>query len=292
MKRRPFLLPLLALALACSDSQNPVSPDAESTYPADLFFTGQTGFKPQRKAARAVQRTVRLSPVYGDVANMRWRDVAGHPYDPAVQDPASGYDYAQARVTVTFVKHAVSFQGHLSARGLKPNFAYQLKLNGKPNKDQWANDQLGTLGRWWTDSGYLVFDYVVTNWKGNVEHDLDLASSYHVLWRVDQRSPTSFSTESSVPTSHPVRARASSEWYDANYPRERRQIFAQSEHGEYPPGTVVLPAGPYNVSFFLTEESFHEEGLWATVMASDDIRFSIVDPLTKAVLGLTAYRPI
>ncbi len=272
MKRVSFLLMACTLVLACSDTATEPALDL----PPDLGLEPPSFAPPNRLAA--TQRTVRLSPMYGDVAKMRWKDIADHSYDPAVQAPAGGYDYAQARVTVTFTPdYAVSFEGHLSARGLKPNFAYQLKLEGKPDIDDWANSQLFRLGREWGALGYLVFDYVVTDSKGKVEHDMDLVSSYHVLWRVDQRVPGLFD---SAPTSHPVEAQASSEWYDANYPPETRQIFAQNEHSPYPPGTVVLPAGQYEVSFLLTEESFHfyDDGDWATVMGSDDIRFGIDEP--------------
>jgi len=106
------------------------------------------------------------------------------------------FDYAAraAGVVLTYDRKpgVPYFVAHLSARGLKPNFAYQLKLAGKPvngprgmgtqsssvlaasrrpnaaaiyrevrdargaptavNGDDWSNQQLGYAGRWWNDS--------------------------------------------------------------------------------------------------------------------------------------------
>ncbi|MBV9470070.1 MAG: hypothetical protein JO316_25850 [Abitibacteriaceae bacterium] len=97
-------------------------------------------------------------------------------------------------VTLIYDKNPTThcFVGHITAKGLKPNFAYQLKLTGKPvagtrgfgtassyvtatseaqngrpvlhtvldakghptpvNGDDWTNQQLGYAGRWWNDS--------------------------------------------------------------------------------------------------------------------------------------------
>ena len=77
---------------------------------------------------------VTLIPL-GDVttwpdAPFRWRDVATNPYGLLYQDT---YTYDDASVTVTFQPCGErTFTGHLSATNLKPNFAYQMKLVGKP----------------------------------------------------------------------------------------------------------------------------------------------------------------
>ena len=42
------------------------------------------------------------------------------------------YTYDDAAVTVTYETGEPTFTGHLSATNLKPNFAYQLKIVGKP----------------------------------------------------------------------------------------------------------------------------------------------------------------
>lgn len=110
--------------------------------------------------------------------------------------PNGTFDYATraGQVVLTYERNPAgpNFVGHISAHGLKPNFAYQLKLAGKPiggprgtgtaqsfvsstskrpdgapevhsildangvptpvNGDDWTNQQLGYAGRWWNDS--------------------------------------------------------------------------------------------------------------------------------------------
>ena len=123
-------------------------------------------------------------------ATPRERDIANTLY----AGDFAPFDYARADVRLSYnheQKNAY-FSGHISARGLKPNFAYQLKLAGKPiggnrgtgtttsyiktsssapgatpiiqlvndkngnptpvNGDDWSNQQLGYAGRWWDDT--------------------------------------------------------------------------------------------------------------------------------------------
>jgi hypothetical protein len=102
----------------------------------------------------AVAETANLGPVYWNEANERWRDVATNPY---ASTRKTTYDYASAAVTVTYDTSAPTFTGTLSGSNLKPNFAYQLKLNGKPaylwgaDGNDGANEQLGYAGRWWVN---------------------------------------------------------------------------------------------------------------------------------------------
>jgi len=116
----------------------------------------------------------------------RWRDIANNPYSTAFR---AAFSYAPAHVELSYQKAPTGavFVGHISARGLKPNFAYQLKLAGKPisgpqgwgtaasyveassntqsatplthnvsgtpvGGDDWTNQQLGYAGRWWDDT--------------------------------------------------------------------------------------------------------------------------------------------
>ncbi|RYX85926.1 hypothetical protein EON83_03995 [bacterium] len=153
--------------------------------------------------------SVRFVP-YNDTwasASERWWDIgskrinnqdnANHFNDWLIEGQPNGkFDYlARANNVVLTYQRAPEvpyFVGHISARGLKPNFAYQLKLAGKPvigprgagtdqsyvlatnktrsgtpdvhlvngangqpspiNGDDWANQQLGYAGRWWNDS--------------------------------------------------------------------------------------------------------------------------------------------
>lgn len=136
--------------------------------------------------------SVRLA-TYADpwlAAVPRERDIANNLFAAGF---GNAFDYGRASVTLSYARTAASyFRGHLAARGLKPNFAYQLKLAGKPvsgnrgtgtassyveadslfpgarpilhtvrdvggkalpvNGDDWTNQQLGYAGRWWDDT--------------------------------------------------------------------------------------------------------------------------------------------
>ena len=123
-------------------------------------------------------------------AQPRERDIANTLYSQTLEP----FPYAAAQVTLSYNREQKNayFSGHISARGLKPNFAYQLKLAGKPingnrgtgretsyveasssapdatptiqivndengnptpiNGDDWSNQQLGYAGRWWDNS--------------------------------------------------------------------------------------------------------------------------------------------
>ncbi len=123
-------------------------------------------------------------------AKPRERDIA----DTLYSETFEPFDYAASRVKLSYnrAQKNAYFRGHISARGLKPNFAYQLKLAGKPvggsrgtgtatsyieatssapdatpifrvvndangdstpvNGDDWTNQQLGYAGRWWDNT--------------------------------------------------------------------------------------------------------------------------------------------
>lgn len=76
----------------------------------------------------------------------RWVDVAGNVYAASFR---SSYSYDSARVTVDLSPHGRLLRGVLSATGLKPNFAYQIKLVGIPGTE--TNEILGFAGRWWQE---------------------------------------------------------------------------------------------------------------------------------------------
>ncbi len=269
-------------------------------------------------AAAAFAADAPLVPVQWDDPYQRWRDIATNPYDSAQK---ASYTYSEATVTLSYEATASTFTGTLTGSGLKPNFAYQLKLNGKPSYtpgdldgDDWANEQLGYLGRWWLTvydadgywlwarnssdteyatwkaknfvdpdtfdryvfEGYLLFDYVVTDAKGKVSKALALDSSLHVLWKTSQRQPGAGDTD---PTSHTVVANSKSDWYARKFRTKTIGIFGEGEPGRPAPGAAALPLGIYNIRIFLTEESFHEgapdSGSWATVMANDYLSFAV-----------------
>ena len=259
---------------------------------------------------------MKLEPVHWDDAHQRWRDIAAQPYAAAMRET---YDYGRAAVALDPAACGPTFQGSLTASGLKPNFAYQLKLNGRPTAlfgdeghDE-ANERLGLAGRWWARQirrsdgvavrqwrsndkeyagwkfrrfhdadhrvafdGYLLFDYLVTDPDGAARLDLALDSSFHVLFRTDQRLPK---PNDSAPTAHEVVATAASRWYDEDFPPRTVELYAEWEPTRPLPGQLVLPPGDYRCQLFLTEETFHERepdsGSWPTVLAAPDLAFAI-----------------
>jgi hypothetical protein len=104
-------------------------------------------------AAGAWAGSVTLAPV--GPAPFRWLDIGNYAYSTSF---CGKYDYSQADVSLTYSDRDSSFNGVLSGSGLKPNFAYQLKFEGKPATlggtpaEDWTNEQLGYAGRWWMDT--------------------------------------------------------------------------------------------------------------------------------------------
>jgi len=231
----------------------------------------------------------------------RWLDGLDHPYSA---DFRRDFSYARAEVVLRFERVAPTFRGTLTARKLKPNFAYQMKLVGMPpilwgeKAEPASNWRLGQVGRWWRpgkeasnayfidpekekDSleAYLVFGYFVTDAEGNADVAFTLDSSYHVLWKVSQWPPAKDDTK---PTRHAVVAEAGRIGYDKSFPQGEFELYAEAQYGRPPNGTVQLLPGPYRCFFLLTEESFHawgnpEGGDWAAALAAE-IQFTIALP--------------
>ena len=214
----------------------------------------------------------------------RFRDLARHAYAPSYQD---NYSYADATVILTYQEGgATTFSGHLSATNLKPNFAYQMKLLGKPtglygvDGDDATNERLGYAGRWWrkqpnpgpaTDAeyeanhdnpayiyeGFILFDFLLTDRNGNAEFDFSLDSSYHILHADWEGRPQG-------PCDNPLRAvtvegSASDVAYNQDVGPTVVGVYPQIERlcdGE----TVLALGETYNCRFFLTEESFEQSG--------------------------------
>jgi hypothetical protein len=88
---------------------------------------------------------------YGPNSAYRWLDVA----DQAYSEPyRNSYTYDQAVVEVTHNTVGRTLTGTLTAKNLKPNFAYQLKLQAEPthrlgDANYGTNELLGLSGRWW-----------------------------------------------------------------------------------------------------------------------------------------------
>ena len=134
-------------------------------------------------------------------------------------------------------------------------------------------------------TGYLLFDYFITDEDDNAVLNFDQDSSYHVLFTTSQRArgandgplkTTTFDADPSSPA------------YDVDYPSQTVSIFGEWER--LPTGGVYLPAGDYLVRIMLTEESFHGSGgdyagNWAAAMGAE-IEFTIVpESPTAPVVG-------
>ncbi len=251
----------------------------------------------------AVELTRDGDPSTWPTTDYRWWDVANNVFEAAYQ---AAYTYDQADVRLTYAGGpGATFAGHLSATNLKPNFAYQVKLVGKPtgiwdeNGDDQANENIGYAGRWWraqpspanaTDAdyeahkddpayiyeGYLLFDYFVTDRFGDAEVDLALDSSFHVLATDSQGSPGVCDGPFRWRT---VVGSAADAAYAADVGPTDVGVYATWESTRPCAGELVLPDGVYDCRLVLTEESFHQtgagSGTWAGAMRHDGIDFTI-----------------
>jgi len=250
-------------------------------------------------------RSATLSPRTVDPGHLRWRDVLGGEYGEPF---CASFSY-RGQVSVEWLTTADTLTGTLRVVGGKPNFAYQMKLVGREpvttakapksaasNPEAWASWQLGHAGRWWCENcgwnvadaaleehiqaghtvyGYLLFDYILTDALGSATKSFALDSTYHVLWRDDQREPTG--ADSPVRSQQVLRGSwgygVEGEPLDAG----RAGVFAEGEPDRPASGTVRLPAGDYSVWLNITEESFHDNlgpevpkgGFWAQVLETN-----------------------
>jgi len=236
-------------------------------------------------------------------ANFRWKDIATNTYAQSYKD---SYEYAIALVEFSYDPTADStLRGHLSATNLKPNFAYQMKLSGKPTAiwgmagDDLTNERIGYLGRWWRHQpnpgnsndadyeanhdqpgyifeGYFIFDFFVTDSTGCAEVDFAIDSSYHVLWWEHQRIPGSCDSPVMWST---VIGHADHPAYEEDVGPTSVGVYAEIERNCT--GTTTMPLGQYNCNFSLTEESFHQsgedEGNWQSILIDDNVQFEIAD---------------
>jgi hypothetical protein len=246
-------------------------------------------------AAVAHAETVSYSAVYWDLGKQRWRDTASTPYEAG---PIGSYDYASATVQFEYLESGPVLTGVLTGSGLKPNFTYQVKLNGKPSYfwdaagDDVANERLGFAGRWWLSRVERSTGSVVGGWNSD---DAEYASwqslgftdgthdyvfegyllfDYAVTHAAGDVSQTltvdsSFHVlwkatqrppgpNDSDPVAHVFVVDGASDWYASSQPDETRFLYAEWEPTRALPGELSLPVGSYAVRIFLTEESFHE----------------------------------
>lgn len=130
-----------------------------------------------------------------------------------------------------------------------------------------VNDPTSPTGKHYCFTGYLVFDYFITDANGDATVAFEMDSSYHVLWKTSQRAhtPDDGPIESAVFDPDPCSAA-----YDTDYGVSSAEVYGEWER--LPVGGVYLPSGEYDVAFLLTEESFHScgtqyGGCWAAAMS-------------------------
>ena len=126
-------------------------------------------------------------------------------------------------------------------------------------------------------TGYLVFDYFITDDAGAAVLNYQTDSSYHVLFKTSQRVHTVKDGPLKTSTFTPD---SSSAAYDVDYPLSTVTIFGEWER--LPVGGVYLEPGKYRCQMLLTEESFHGSGGelaggWAAAMGAD-ISFRLKAP--------------
>lgn len=268
-----------------------------------MLLAGIIGIIPA--AAEAVVTTLGLDydPGWPWPGNQRWKDMADNMYAGSPDITPTSQDYAGASVVIDYGVVGHQLAGTITATGLKPNFAYQLKLEG--STDAWTNSTLQSIGRDSSGTGYLPFGFIVTDQSGNVTTGFVTDSSFHVLYKTPSSSGT-FGKRAPTSNDGPVSnynfdPGTSSSWYDVDYPAASVGIYGMWESGRALPGTLQLPDGSYICKFVLTEESFHDNtgtfnsgwdiwsgapgGSWASPFKGD-ISFEIpaVIPAPGAVL--------
>ncbi|MFH0875880.1 MAG: thrombospondin type 3 repeat-containing protein [archaeon] len=186
-----------------------------------------------------------------------------------------------------------TLKGKITAYDLKPYMTYQVKLLGKPTclygtgGNDLANENIGLKGRWTcTDcdgtalernrvdsqyyanshfrgdaseciQGYVVFDFITADAAGYAQKDIESDSSYHVLW-----------------CNGAVCGSASNSFLPADsYMCPADKVEGQIERGSC--GAMAFEEGVYDVVIAITEESFHKDMCWATVMKNDNMHFEI-----------------
>jgi hypothetical protein len=269
-------------------------------------------------SGQSAEVTLHQNPFHGvatrTISSFRWKDIATNTYAQSYKD---SYEYAQAIVELSYDATLDStLHGHLSATSLKPNFAYQMKLAGKPTAiwgldgDDVTNERLGYLGRWWRIQpnpgnsndddyeenhdqpgyifeGYLIFAFFVTDSTGCAEIDFAISSSYHVLWWEYQRIPGGCDSPVLWST---VIGHADHPAYEEDVGPTSVGIYAEIERNCF--GTTTMPTGLYNCCFLLTEESFHQsgedEGNWQSILIDDNIQFEIADVAVTGSWGVSS----
>jgi hypothetical protein len=116
-------------------------------------------------------------------------------------------------------------------------------------------DATSPTGLHYKFTGYLDFDYFITNEQGDATVLFETGSCYHVLWKTTQR--TRLTDDGPLKTTT-FTANTSSPAYSINYSEQTISVFGEWER--LPMGNVPLAAGDYIAQLVITEESFHGDG--------------------------------
>lgn len=233
--------------------------------------------------------------------NYRFKDIGGQAFGANF---INTYVYTSASVTFSFdVSDNDYLSGTISASGLKPNFAYQIKLAGNPSAeavsdaekaaaDDATNERLGRLGRWWRAApnpansidadydinkntpgyiyeGYLLIGFFVTDAAGGASLRFEGNNSFHVLWRTDQRPRASSDGPPLAVTVPDTTGHAA---YDTALAARDFSLYGEREPTRAVPGKLAMPREHYRCRLQLTEESFHDSGAlagsWTTALSA------------------------
>ena len=134
--------------------------------------------------------------------------------------------------------------------GSSPNQNDQTYLSRR-----YIQDSSSPTGYHYRYTGYLVFNYFITDSNGTTTLQFETGNSYHVVWKTTQRSNATNDGPIETVTFDPAPSQPA---YDIDYPSNTISIFGEWER--LPMGQVNLQPSEYNCQILLTEESFHGSG--------------------------------
>ena len=142
---------------------------------------------------------------------------------------------------------------------------------------RYTADPTSPTGYRYRYTGYLVFDYFITDGAGEALVNFETLSSYHVLWKTSQRAHSADDGAIRSATFDADESAAYDDMGGDDYPSQTVGVFGEWER--LPMGGVYLQPGGYLAQIILTEESFHGSGgsyagNWAGAMGAD-IQFFI-----------------
>ena len=116
-------------------------------------------------------------------------------------------------------------------------------------------DPTSPTGKRYRHTGYLLLDYFITDEFGAATVEFEANSSYHVLWKTSQYSPTALDGPAKLAV---FDADIGDIGYATDYPLQAVGVYGEWER--LPVGGIFLADGEYTAELILTEESFHSTG--------------------------------